>query len=87
MYTSHMAVKTISLKIEAYEQLKAARRYPDESFSEVVLRARWPETTISATELLERYRIEGAHFTETELDELDSVLQADRPPEDKWTTH
>jgi predicted nucleic acid-binding protein len=37
-----MAVKTVSLKTEAYERLKAARRYPGESFSEVILRARWP---------------------------------------------
>lgn len=34
-----MATKTISLKLEAYEKLRAARRSPDESFSEVVMRA------------------------------------------------
>jgi hypothetical protein len=34
-----MATKTISLRIEAYERLKAERRYQDESFSGVVIRA------------------------------------------------
>lgn len=47
MYISHMAIKTVSLKTEAYERLKTARRYPGESFSEVILRASWPEDTIT----------------------------------------
>ena len=42
-----MAIKTVSLRIEAYERLSSARRYPGESFSQVVLRAQWPEQTIS----------------------------------------
>lgn len=37
-----MATKTISLKVQAWNRLRAARRRPDESFSEVVLRAEWP---------------------------------------------
>jgi len=51
MHEACMSTKTISVKIEAYERLRAARRYPDESFSEVVLRARWPEDTVTAGEL------------------------------------
>ena len=47
-----MGTKTVSLKDEAYGRLRAARRYPDESFSEVVLRATWPEDTITARGLL-----------------------------------
>ena len=47
MYIVHMAIKTVSLKSEAYEPLRSARRYPGESFSEVILRARWPEDTIT----------------------------------------
>jgi predicted CopG family antitoxin len=42
-----MGTKTVSLKDEAYNRLKSARRYPGESFSEVVLRATWPEDTIT----------------------------------------
>jgi predicted CopG family antitoxin len=81
-----MAVKTVSLKTEAYERLKSARRYPGESFSEVVLRARWPEDTLTGAELLALCREKGAHFTEEELDAIESVKAADAPAEDKWTT-
>jgi hypothetical protein len=78
-----MSTKTISLKKEAYERLKAARRYPTESFSEVVLRARWAEDTITAGGLLERHR-KGPHFSGDELDRMRAVHRADRMPEDKW---
>jgi len=54
-----MSTKTISLKMEAYKKLKAARRYPEESFSQVILRATWPEETITAEEFLARYRKNG----------------------------
>ena len=86
MYTSHMAIKTVSLKSEAYERLRGARRYPGESFSEVILRARWPEDTITAAELLARCRRKGSHFTEAELDALDAMKAAAATPEDKWAT-
>lgn len=79
-----MATKTISLKLEAYERLRNARRYPAESFSEVVLRAAWPEQTITAAELLARVREEGAHFTSQELAAAEAVAESDRAPEDKW---
>ena len=46
MHNACMATKTISLKLDAYEKLRAARRQPTESFSQVILRARWPEETI-----------------------------------------
>jgi predicted CopG family antitoxin len=80
-----MAIKTVSLKAEAYERLRAARRYPGESFSEVILRARWPEDTITASELLARLR-GGAHFTESELDSIEAAKPSATPPEDKWAT-
>ena len=84
MYILHMAIKTVSLKTEAYERLKMARRYPGESFSEVVLRARWPEDTITGGDLLRRYRERGAWFTEAELSTVEALKAADRPAEDKW---
>lgn len=77
-----MGTKTISLKDEAYNRLKAARRYPDESFSEVVLRATWPEDTITAGALLERLVSRRTHFELDELDRLEVLRGA--PPEDKW---
>jgi hypothetical protein len=79
-----MATKTISLKDEAYERLRAARRYPSESFSEVVLRATWPEDTTTAGALLNAYRAHGAHFTEAELERIEALKSHDGPPEDKW---
>jgi hypothetical protein len=79
-----MSTKTISLKKEAYDRLRAARRYPNESFSEVVLRATWPEDTTTAGHLLESYRAGGPHFTNDELDRVEALRRRDVPPEDKW---
>jgi len=84
MYILHMAIKTVSLKSQAYERLRCARRYPGESFSEVILRARWPEDTITGAELLARCRVDGAYFSVAELDALDALKAADAPAEDKW---
>lgn len=79
-----MSIKTISLKIEAYERLRAARRYPTESFSEVVLRATWPEDTLTARELLALRRVGRGRLTDEELDRIEALKRGDRPPEDKW---
>lgn len=79
-----MGTKTISLKDEAYNRLRAARRYPGESFSEVVLRATWPEDTITAGALLSAYRTHGARFTEAELERVEALKRLDSPPEDNW---
>lgn len=79
-----MATKTISVHVEAYERLRTARRHPGESFSQVILRARWPEQTVTGGELLSRLRERGPHFTAEELDRIERVTDEDRPPEDKW---
>ena len=85
MCTLHsVATKTISLKDEAYERLRTARRYPAESFSEVVLRATWPEDTTTAKGLLALYRAGRPHLTDKELDRIEALKQDDLPPEDKW---
>ncbi len=79
-----MGTKTISLKDEAYNRLKGARRYPDESFSEVVLRATWPEDTITGRDLLALLASRRTHLRPDELDRIEAVTQGDQPPEDKW---
>jgi predicted CopG family antitoxin len=85
MHNARVSTKTISLKREAYERLKAARRYPDESFSEVVLRATWPEDTLTARELLQVFRHGQPHLPERVLDRVDALKRRDAPPENKWS--
>ncbi|MGE0863397.1 MAG: antitoxin VapB family protein [Vicinamibacterales bacterium] len=79
-----MATKTISLKVEAYNRLAGARRYRDESFSEVVMRATWPEDTITGRALLDLLGSRRVHLRAEELDRLDELKQSELPPEDKW---
>lgn len=79
-----MGTKTISLKDEAYSRLKAARRYPDESFSEVVLRATWPEDTVTAKDFLALLGTRRAHLTADEVDRMAPLKTSDQPAEDKW---
>jgi hypothetical protein len=79
-----MSTKTISLKREAYDRLRAARRYPEESFSEVVLRATWPEDTVTAGDLLRLYRGRRPRLPERLLDRVEAPTRHDQPPEDKW---
>ncbi len=84
MYFADMATKTISLRPEAYERPRRARRHPGESFSEVVHRATWPEQILTGAELLRRCREAGCLYTEAELDRIEELKVADRPPDDKW---
>jgi predicted CopG family antitoxin len=79
-----MAIRTISLKQEAYDRLRAARRYPTESFSEVILRATWPEDTVSGRGLLTLMRSARPWLSDAELDVVEALQAADAPPEDKW---
>ena len=79
-----MGTKTISLKDEAYARLRTARRYPAESFSEVVLRATWPEDTATAGAFLRMLRQRRVHFTDDEIVRIEELKRADAPPEDKW---
>jgi predicted CopG family antitoxin len=79
-----MGTKTISLKDEAYDRLRTARRYPDESFSEVVLRATWPEDTITAKAFLSLLNSKRTLLRADELDRIEALKKSDRPAEDKW---
>ncbi len=85
MHNACMATKTISLRLDAYEKLRAARQRPSESFSQVILRARWPEESITAGELLRRYRARGGFLSEMDLDRIDELKAGDEPPADKWS--
>jgi hypothetical protein len=78
-----MSTKTISLKSEAYERLRTARRYPTESFSEVVLRATWPESTVTGREMLRRFKA-GPHLPASAAKALERFQRLDTPPVNKW---
>ncbi len=80
-----MSSKTISLKLAAYERLRSARRYASESFSEVVLRATWPEDTVTGRALLARLRKTRPWLGDTELDAVARAAGADR--EGSWNGH
>jgi predicted CopG family antitoxin len=84
MHDLCMATKTISLRIEANAKLARARRYPDESFSEVVLWASWPDETVSGAELLQRYRDHGPSMSEEVVARIEQLKSDDLPPENKW---
>lgn len=86
VYVACMSTKTISVKLEAYERLRNARRRPTESFSDVILRAAWPEAPITGEELLEVYRTKGPFLSEAALDRIEEAMAAGLPPEDKWPT-
>lgn len=81
-----MSTKTISLRIEAYERLRRARRSPGESFSDVVMRAEWPDHGITARELRAVYDAHGPHLSPDAVERVDAASRSDRPPEDKWKT-
>ena len=84
MHSACMATKTISLKLDAYERLRRARRRSDESFSQVVMRARWDDDTITGGELLAHLRGTGPRLSEEALEQIEAAKASDRPPRDKW---
>jgi hypothetical protein len=67
-----MATKTISLRVEAYEKLRRARTRPSKSFSDVVMRARWEDQTVTGGELLALVRERGPLYGLDAIDELKS---------------
>ena len=84
VYFAQMATKTVSLTIDAYEKLRNARKSPSESFSQVVLRATWPEESITAREWRARLKATKPLLTKEELEVVDSATRNDLPPSDKW---
>ena len=79
-----MATKTVSITVDAYEKLRSARRYPSESFTQVILRAEWPEDTVTGAELLSRLDDAPSPFTAEDLDAIKRGKTEQREPGDKW---
>lgn len=76
----HVATKTITLEIDAYERLKRAKRTTRESFSEVVRRLPMPTGAITAGQYLALTRERGALLTEDDARAIDELNLADQPP-------
>ena len=80
VYYSCMATKTITLELDAYEKLKRAKRAPRESFSSVVRRGRWDESTEAGTvldALRDLHRRHPESFLEEEaLDRMDERISS-----------
>ena len=81
-----MATKTISLRLEAYEKLRAARQDPRESFSDVVLRARWDKEVATGHTLLQLVRERGPLYSIEELGHVEEAKTEEGLPADKWQT-
>lgn len=81
-----MPTKTISVTLDAYDKLSRARRYPSESFTQVIMRATWTEDTITADELLSRLDRGPAPFTSAGLDAIERAKAEQRDPGDKWNS-
>ena len=79
-----MPSKTISLSTEAYERLRRARQRPNESFSSVVMRARWSDEPVAAADYLRLIRERGPLYSTGELDKVEAAKDSVLPPEDKW---
>jgi len=80
---THMATKTLSVDLVAYERLCRARRTPNESFSKVIRRAQWPEDAKTAASFLARCA-DAPVIDDAALARLEEAQRADVPPEDPW---
>ena len=61
-----MSSKTISLSEAAYDRLERQRRGPGDSFSRIVMRARWKDEPITAGELLDLWKEEPPFFSDAD---------------------
>ena len=82
---AHVATKTLSVTLDAYEKLRRARRHPTESFTQVILRATWPEETITGAELLRLIDHTPPLFTDDGLEAIEQAKEQQQVPDDKWT--
>lgn len=82
-----MAVKTITIELDAYERLKSFKAGPGESFSQVIRRLGPRESGTTAGEILrraeERART-GRGPTLQELDRVEDLRRTKVPSKDHW---
>jgi len=78
-----MATKTISLELDAYDKLRAAKK-AGESFSEVVRRARFENEPLSGQKLRAYLSSGGSGVSERYLAAVEKVESHDPVPDDPW---
>ena len=76
-----VASKTITLKMDAYERLKAAKQWPRESFSEVMHRLSIPHAGFSVRQLLAARKAGGPILSESDCASIDELNALDALPE------
>ena len=83
MHDSCMPTKTITLELDAYEKLRAAKQ-GRESFSSVIRRCIIPNGPRSGAAVLEYLRSRNEFMTEEELYAAEEADKNDLPPTSPW---
>ncbi len=84
VHLPHMATKTISIDLDAYRRLSAARLGPKDSFSKVIKRAHWENGSKTCGDLLAALpRIPAAD--ESVLQRLEAAQRQDLPADNHWS--
>lgn len=78
-----MATKTITLELDAYEKLRAAKK-PGESFTEVVRRATIPDAPLTGGSLLTYLTSGGSGVSARYLDAVEEAAKHDPIPDNPW---
>lgn len=81
-----MATKTISLELDAYERLRAAKKSEKESFSMVIRRAVWPEVPTDGRVILVYLASRTSFLNEEGLDQVEAANASDAPASDPWAS-
>ena len=78
-----MVTKSITLELDAYEKLRAAKK-AGESFSEVVRRTEFGAAPLTGAKLLAYLRSGGSGVSERYLDAVEEAAKHDPPPDNPW---